>query len=151
MRRHYPRESKEKMAQKSESFCSKMRYIDFAKENDITLETLKTWIYDSRQKMKTRAGIVEIKTREPQKNEEEKIPVHITLHTRGSFGKKMVDILSESKGLLQSKSYSGYNNGNRASVGCPTVPSLRSDFRSFIASLFKRGIRKTVFFQQSSE
>ena len=85
MRRHYPRGFREEMILKFESLSPKMRYIDFAKENDIPLETLKTWIYDSRQKKKTRAGIVEIKTTTLEKNEEEKIPVHITLHTGTSI------------------------------------------------------------------
>ena len=56
-------------------------YKEFAQKHGIKLETLKTWIYDSRQKKKTRAGIVEIKTTTLEKNEEEKIPVHITLNT----------------------------------------------------------------------
>ena len=84
MRRTYPRGFKEEMIQKFESLSPKMRYIDFAKENDIKLETLKTWIYDSRKK-KTQHGIVEIKTKVPQNHEEEKIPVHITLHTGTSI------------------------------------------------------------------
>ena len=81
MRRHYLRGFREEMILKFESLSPKMRYMDFAKQNDIKLETLKTWIYDSRKKKKARAGIVEIKTKVPQKNEEDKIPVHITLHT----------------------------------------------------------------------
>ena len=83
MRIHYPRGFREEMILKFESLSPKMRYIDFAKENDITLETLKTWIYDSRKK--SRAGIVEIKTTTVEKNEEEKIPVHITLNTGTSI------------------------------------------------------------------
>ena len=43
MRRRYPRGFKEEMILKFESLSPKMRYIDFAKENDITLETLKTF------------------------------------------------------------------------------------------------------------
>ena len=85
MRRRYPRGFKEEMILKFESLSPKMRYIDFAKENDIPLETLKTWIYDSRQKKKARAGIVEIKTKVSQKNQEEKISVHITLNTGTSI------------------------------------------------------------------
>ena len=85
MRRHYPRGFKEEMIQKFEFLSPKMRYIDFAKENDIKLETLKTWIYDSRKKKKARAGIVEIKTKIPQNHDKEKIPVHITLHTGTSI------------------------------------------------------------------
>ena len=85
MRRRYPRGFKEEMILKFESLSSKMRYIDFAKENDIPLETLKTWIYDSRQKKEARAGIVEINTTTVEKNEEEKIPVHITLNTGTSI------------------------------------------------------------------
>ena len=83
MRRDYPRGFREEMILKFESLSPKMRYMDFAKQNDIKLETLKTWIYDSRKKDKT--GIVEIKTKVPQKNGEEKIPVCITLHTGTSI------------------------------------------------------------------
>ena len=85
MRRDYPRGFKEEMILKFESLSPKMRYMDFAKQNDIKLETLKTWIYDSRKKKKARAGIVEIKTTTIQNHEEEKIPVHITLHTGTSI------------------------------------------------------------------
>ena len=87
MRRDYPRGFREEMILKFESLSPKMRYMDFAKQNDIRLETLKTWIYDSRKKKKkkTRAGIVEIKTKVPQNHGEEKIPVHITLHTGTSI------------------------------------------------------------------
>ena len=65
MRRHYPRGFREEMILKLESLSPKMRYMDFAKENHIKLETLKTWIYGFRQKKRTRVGIVEIKTKVP--------------------------------------------------------------------------------------
>ena len=55
MRRHYPRGFREEIILKFESLSPKMRYIDFAKQNNIKLETLKTWIYDSRKKKKARA------------------------------------------------------------------------------------------------
>ena len=85
MKRHYPRGFKEKIIQRFESQSPKPMYKEFAQKHGIKLETLKTWIYDSRQKKKTRAGIVEIKTKVPQKNQEEEIPVHITLHTGTSI------------------------------------------------------------------
>ena len=67
IKRHYPRGLREEMILRFESLSPKMRYIDFAKQNNIKLENLKTWIYDSRKK-KTQHGIVEIKTKVPQKN-----------------------------------------------------------------------------------
>ena len=85
MRRHYPRGFKEKIIQRFESQSPTPMYKEFAQKHGIKLETLKTWIYDSRQKKKTRAGIVEIKTKVPQNHGEEKIPVHITLHTGTSI------------------------------------------------------------------
>ena len=38
--------------------------------------------------------------------------------SEGRSGNKVVEILSESQGLLQSDGYSGYNKGNRKRVGC---------------------------------
>ena len=67
MRRRYPKGFREEMILKLESLSPKLRYIDFAKENNTSLETLKTWIFGSRQKRKQELGLSKYRQKFPKR------------------------------------------------------------------------------------